>query len=116
MLRDHAFQFWLAVLAMGVAVALASIGSPDQYWFAVLVGLGLGVMMLSVMGLRFVVYDEQRAKARLRHPSTEPLRPGGYGLEVAPLAGGVRQPPPRRPTVRALLSYAVRSMLSSYEV
>lgn len=66
MRRDHAFQFWLAVLAMGGAGALASIGSPDQYWFAVLVGLGLGVMMLALVGLRFAVYDEQRAEARLR--------------------------------------------------
>jgi hypothetical protein len=63
---DRAFQFWLAVLAMGGAAALASIGAPDRYSFAVLVGLGLGIMMLAVVRLRFVVRDEQRAEARLR--------------------------------------------------
>ena len=66
MRRDHAFQFWLAVLAMGVTVALASLGSPDQYWFAVLFGLGLGVMIVAVAGLGFAVRDEQRARIRLR--------------------------------------------------
>jgi hypothetical protein len=66
MRRDRAFQFWLAVLAMGGAAALASIGAPDRYSFAALVGLGLGIMLLAVVRLRFIVRDEQRAEARRR--------------------------------------------------
>jgi len=66
MRRDHAFQFWLAVLAMGVAVALASLGSPDRYWFAVLFGLGLGFMILAVIVLGVIVHDETQATAKRR--------------------------------------------------
>lgn len=96
-MREYWFQFWLAVFGVGALIAVGSLPLLDAhvYWFATVLGLGIGIVGWALIEIAQGAPSEDKRDAEPKVPTLELGEPqsevvGLYNKETGSSRGDVR--------------------------